>query len=195
MKWVTPAVLVACLGAPAWAGYEEGDAAFRRGDYGLALRELRPLADTGSARAQARLGVMYRKGWGVPKDAGEAVRWFRPAAKRGSRLAQHNLGIMYRDGLGVSKSHKEAFKWFLLAADQGHARAQLNVGIMYRKGLGTSRDLVQAYKWFLLCEAKVGSVSVLHRDRASKKMTPAQVAEAQRLAREWQAKHGRKKPR
>ncbi len=62
------------LTAPAWAGWDEGVAAAKRGDYATALRELRPLAEQGHAVAQYNLGVMYNKGRGVPQDYAKAVK-------------------------------------------------------------------------------------------------------------------------
>ncbi len=69
------------LTAPAWAGWDEAVAAYRRGDYATALREWRPLAKQGNAKAQNNLGVMYYNGQGVPQDYAEAVKWWRKAAE------------------------------------------------------------------------------------------------------------------
>ncbi len=63
------------LTAPAWAGWDEGVAAYERGDYATAIREWRPLADQGDAVAQNNIGLMYDNGRGVPQDYGEAVQW------------------------------------------------------------------------------------------------------------------------
>ncbi len=58
MKKVTAfAVLLVVLAAPAWAGWDEGVAAYERGDYATALREWRPFAEQGNASAQFNLGV------------------------------------------------------------------------------------------------------------------------------------------
>ncbi len=62
------AVLLVVLAAPAWAGYDEAKAAYKRGDYATALREWRPLAVQGDADAQYNLGFMYRKGLGRRQD-------------------------------------------------------------------------------------------------------------------------------
>ena len=59
------------------AGFYEGEAAYKRGDFATALRELSPLANLGYAGAQYRLGVMYEKGArGSPglQDCGEVVQ-------------------------------------------------------------------------------------------------------------------------
>ncbi len=63
MKRFLLALVLSCaLSAPAWAGFDEGLAAYSRGDYKTALREWRPLAEQGYASAQAILGVMYSEG-------------------------------------------------------------------------------------------------------------------------------------
>ena len=87
--------------APAWAGFAEGVAAYKRGDYQTALRELRPLANQGNANTQDNLGNMYAEGHGVPQDHAEAVRWYRKAANQGDAEAQYTLGVMYDKGDGV----------------------------------------------------------------------------------------------
>src|SRR5438874_281250 len=62
---------------------EDGLAAYRRDDFATAMRLLRPLADQGDAVAQARLGLLYQLGEGVPQDYAEAVKWYRLAADQG----------------------------------------------------------------------------------------------------------------
>jgi hypothetical protein len=154
----------------------------------------RPLAEQGVALAQNNLGVMYAKGRGVPQDDAEAVKWYRLAAEQGNADAQYNLGVMYEKGEGVPQDYAEAVKWYRLAAEQGQALAQNNLGVMYARGEGVPQDDVQAHMWFDLAAAGF-SASEAERDRAvqnrdiiASKMTPAQLAEAQRLAREWKPK-------
>ncbi len=84
------------------AAYQRGDAAYQRGDYATAIRELRPLAEQGNANAQFRLGVVYRKGRGVPQDYAEAMGWWRKAAEQGYATAQYYLGVTYHTGLSLS---------------------------------------------------------------------------------------------
>jgi TPR repeat protein len=82
-----------------------------------------------------------------------------------------------------------------MAADQGVARAQSNLGVMYEDGFGVPQDYVQAHMWFNLAVSRstgeLREVGVNGRDRAADRMTPTQIAEAQRLAREWDAAHPR----
>ncbi len=114
-------ILICCLAlaAPAWAGWDEGVAAYKRGDYETALLEFRPLAEQGDARAQTNLGDMYANGLGAPQDYAEAAKWFRLAAEQGDAHTQGHLGDMYADGRGVAQDYAEALKWSRLAAEQG----------------------------------------------------------------------------
>ncbi len=128
------------LTAPAWAGVDEGVAAYKRGDYATALREFRPLAERGDAKAQYGLGVMYLNGQGVPQDSAEVVKWHRKAAEQGYAKAQYNLGFMYINGLGVPRDYAEAAKWYRKAADQRDAKAQYILGVMYINSLGVTQD-------------------------------------------------------
>jgi TPR repeat protein len=67
--------------------WEDGMAAYSRGDYVPAVRVFRALAEQGNAKAQNVLGVMFRKGEGVPKNPARAHMWFSFAAKRGDAKA------------------------------------------------------------------------------------------------------------
>jgi len=118
-KLILAAVVAVGLAAPAWAGFEEGLAAYKSGDYETALREFRPLAEQGHAVAQYNLGVVYDEGRGVPQDDAEAVKWYRIAAEQGYALAQYNLGVMYYEGQGVSQDYVQTHMWYNLAAAQG----------------------------------------------------------------------------
>jgi len=125
-------------------------------------------------------------------DYATAARLLPPLASAGNRSAQNYLGVMYGTGQGVPQNYAEARKWYRMAADQGDADAQNNLGIMYVKGEGVPQDYVEAHKWFNLAasrypaaETEKRGTSVRNRDLAAAMMTPQQVAEAQKLAREW----------
>ncbi|MRD72059.1 sel1 repeat family protein, partial [Rhodocyclus tenuis] len=92
-NWIA-AALLAVLAGSAIAGYDEGLAAYEKNDFKTALREFRPMAVSGDARAQFALGVMYENGRGIAQDYKEAVRWYRLAAEQGDATAQYNLGVM-----------------------------------------------------------------------------------------------------
>jgi TPR repeat protein len=97
-----------------------------------------------------------------------------------------------RRSLGVPQDDTEAVKWYRKAAEQGHAVAQSYLGVMYAKGQGVPRDYVQAYKWFTLAAIKGNAQSVKNRDKVASMMTPAQIAAAQKLEREWTGAHPEK---
>ncbi len=84
------------------------------------------------------------------------------------------------------------------SAEQGDATAQYNLGLMYDSGQGVPQDYVLAHKWYNLAaaryarwEADIGASAARNRDRLTAKMTPAQIAEAQKMAREWEPKQAR----
>ena len=178
-------LLCLMLATPAWAGYNEGMDAHKRGDYATVLREFRPPADQGDANAQLQRGLMYYDGQSVPKDDAKALTWFRKAAEQGHPDAQLLVGSMYAEGLGVPMDDAKAVTWFWKAAEQGHAGAQSNLGFMYYQGHGVPRDYVQAHKWFNLAASEGDKTALTNRDLIVKKMTPADISKAQRLAREW----------
>ena len=154
------------------------------------LRPLLALAKQGDASAQYNVGVMYDKGQGTKQDYASAMSWYRRAAEQGHVLAQVAVGAKYFDGtLGVAQDYKEALEWFLRAAKQGHALARVNLGMMFGNGLGVPRDHAIALMWMILAaetsEDEHRDRIVKLREASAKKMTPAQIAEAQRLAREW----------
>jgi uncharacterized protein len=71
-----------------------------------------------------------------------------------------------------------------LAADQGQANAQCFLGLMYFEGRGVPQDYVSAYMWLNLAVGGGIEDAAEYRHALTAKLTPAQVAEAQRLARE-----------
>ena len=193
------AILFLAMAAFAAAGcagpFEDAVSALERGDHATAMRLFRPLADQGLAEAQNNLGFLYHQGQGVPQDYAEAMRWYRKAADQRLAAAQNSLGVMYEKGRGVPQDNGEALKWYHRAASQGLAQAQYNLGVMYEKGEGVPQDYVQAHKWsnlaasrFPVSEAENRDKAVKNRDIVAAKMTPAQIAEALRLAREWKPK-------
>ena len=130
--------------------------------------------------------------WGDALDAhlrgdfAAELKITRPLATKGEAWAQSNLGGMYVNGEGVLQDYAEAVKWFKLAAAQGSEMAQYNLGRMYAIGQGVPIDYVRAHMWFNLVAVK--GAGGKNRDILAKKMTPQQIAEAQKLARECQAR-------
>ncbi len=156
-------------------------------DMDRAIFWFRKAADQGEALAQFNLGNLYRL---ELRKYAEAAKWYRMAAEQGWSPAQVNLGHMYVYGQGVRKSYRNAVKWLRKAAENGNAKGQYNLGILYEDGLGVRRDLVQTYKWYRLAAGNSQRLDEKYTilqalDEVSRKMTPTQIAEAQRLAQEW----------
>jgi len=113
---------------------------------------------------------------------------WQPLAEQGDVRAQFNLGVMYHQGHGVPQDYTEAVKWYRLVAEQGDAVAQFNLGVMYAKGQGVAQNYIQAYMWETLAAAQGNEKAVKGLELLEKSMTLDELAEAQRLAREWKAK-------
>ena len=154
----------------------------------MALHWYRLSSDQGNWLAQNDLGVMYQNGDGVLQDYEEAARLYRLGANKGYMVAQSNLAAMYYKGRGVRQDGREAFRLETLAAEQDFSLAQRMLGIMYMDGTGIPQNYVQAHKWLNLSTAKGDKDAGTLRDELAKKMTPDQIAEAQKLAREWKPK-------
>lgn len=163
----------------------------------------RHAAAQGYAVGQYRLGLLYAIGQGVLKDYAQAAAWYRKAADQGSASAQHSLGSLYKDGAGVPQDYRQALAWYRKAATQGNVTAQYALGSLYEAGTGVLQDYIEAHKWYNLAASRsadgtqggaIGQQVYLEsRDRVAQQMTPAQVAEAQKLARDWQALFERRK--
>ena len=147
-------------------------------------------AESGDAKAQFVLGVMYQNGHGVAKDSAEAVKWYRLAADQGLADAQFVLGVMYHTGQGVPQDYAEAMKWYRLAADQGHPDAQFALGMMYYNGEGVPQDHAEAYAWFSVAAAGGLAEAVKNRDIAAGVLTPEQLSQGQKRAGELLEKIG-----
>jgi TPR repeat protein len=162
-----------------------------RANPALAAQWYRRAADAGNLDAQVALGFLHEEGRGVVKDPAAALEWYRKAARRGNVSAQVNLGTMYFRGHGVVQDYAEAIKWWRAAAEAGDGDAQLRLARCYQNGCGPMTDPVQAHRWFNLAATRLGGAdqksAAEGREAVAKFMTPAQVAEAQQLARAWTA--------
>jgi TPR repeat protein len=114
----------------------------------------------------------------------------RERAAAGDAEAQFSLGKNYEAGRsGLKKNYAEAASWYRKSAEQGNAYAQASLGILYHSGKGLPHDDVQSEMWLTIAADHVlpddRDTVVEMRESVAKHLTPQQVAEAQRLAREW----------
>ncbi|QZA78678.1 sel1 repeat family protein [Deefgea tanakiae] len=170
MKKRILAILITVFTTTSHAGFDEGVAAHKAGNYQLAFKEYEPLAKQGDAQAQnnlAELIVYTPKGdkYGhilpnfVAYDPVRAFDLFRKAAKQGNADAQFNLGRFYMRGEPVSSrstgsrdllpDYAQAISWLSKAAEQGHTKALRQLGALYYNGKEVTPDYAQALSWFI----------------------------------------------
>jgi TPR repeat protein len=154
-------------------------------DTGRAIEWYTKAAEQGLAEAQFRLGTLYLFDKRIPKDPAKAVDWFTKAATKGHIEAQGILGFIYHSGNEVPEDATKAAEWYTKSAEQGNPFAQVNLGVMYIAGKGVLKDTVRAHFWWNI--ANTSPNPVFHRDLTllENGMTPAQIAEAQAMAREF----------
>jgi tetratricopeptide (TPR) repeat protein len=172
--------------------YENGEGVTQ--DDTEAVRLYRLAADQGLAAAQFQLSRKYFSGEGVPRNPAEGVRLCLLAARQDDANAERSMGILYLSGLnGVTQNYAESVKWYTLAAEQGLPSAQSELGNLYASGTGVPQDYVRAHMWFNLSAAQGYERAINYRDKIASQMTPEQIAEAQKLAREWKPRKPRSK--
>ena len=170
--------------------------AFGRGvqkDFAKALKWYRKAAEQGNKSAQYNLGFAYYQGEEVKKDYAEAAKWYRMAAEQGYTGAQYKLGFLHRSGEGVPEDLSASVRWFRRASEQGHHYSQEMLAQHYRDGEGVPQDNVQALKWLELAIAKAKPSPMRtswekERETLTAGMIPEEIAEAKRLASEWNPK-------
>lgn len=122
----------------------------------------------------------YKRG-----DFATALAAWQPLAEQGLAEAQERLAVMHERGEGVSQDLHAAVLWFRRAAEQGYAPAQFSLGVMRLKGKGVPQDYVLAHMWFDLAAAQGDFAADQSREIIAIAMTPEQLKEARRLARQW----------
>ena len=74
-------------------------------------------------------------------------------------------------------------------AEQGQANSQYSLGVMYEKGQGVIQDYIIAHMWLNIASSNASKQAPKKRKEIEVKMSANQISEAQKLAREWIAKH------
>lgn len=122
-------------------------------------------------------------------DYADEIAIVRPLAEQGYAFAQFNLGVLYDQGKGLPQDNAQAMAWYQKAAEQGLSQAQINLGIMYEEGQGVAPDYVRAYFWYTLADVQGDGQAPQAKRELAEKMTPAQIADAERQAKDYQVKH------
>jgi uncharacterized protein len=127
----------------------------------------------------------------------EAFQWYLKAAKRNTPSAKYKVGEYYITGKGgVAQDYQEAVRWFEKSANNGDVKAQEKLGLFYYQGKEVPQNFIKAHMWLSLVETEINKFSPRYRKsfegereitsaQVESKMTPEQIAEAQRMVREW----------
>ena len=178
------AALFLIFASAVWAGdFEDGVAAYKKGDYITAASLFKKVAEQGESQAQTLLALMYHGGEGVLQDYAEAARLFTLAAKQGDSDAQFSAGNAYRKGEGVLQDYVEAVRWYKLAAEQGNSSAQYNLALRYYYGEGVLQDYSLAHMWANLAAVSGDKQSQKARDGFAREMTTQEISKAQAMAK------------
>lgn len=98
----------------------QGIAAFEAGDYTIAFKILKPIANRGEPEAQCIIANIYHLGLGLERNILEAVKWYKKSAEQGYGLASNNLaGIFLIGDDGIEVDQAEAEQWYKKAIEQG----------------------------------------------------------------------------
>src|SRR5512137_2440965 len=119
-------------------------------------------------------------------------------AERGDTTAQVFLGKAYFTGHyaeshGVLQDYAQGVNWYRKAAEQGDPGAQVWLGSAYyrgEKGFNEPQDLVLAYTWSNLATHGYHEEAESLRDQVEVELSPAELAEAQRLSSRWKSGKG-----
>ncbi|MCZ6865438.1 MAG: tetratricopeptide repeat protein [Candidatus Dadabacteria bacterium] len=155
--------------------YKLGLRWYQQGQYDIARKMWKPMAQNGDCDAQYALGLLYFNGLSVRKSYKNALTWWSRAAEQAQPQSLNTLGIVY-----------------------AHLRVPYT-SLDCKKGCGETKNLVKAYKWFGLAkeygpprEIKAAQKSL---DRISKEMSDAEIKEAQIMIDEWEPKPAKCKSR
>jgi TPR repeat protein len=131
---------------------------------------------------------MRKHGICLKQDDKEIATLTKQLAELGDAVAQLNLGTYFVMGRGVPQNEAEGGRWYALAAESGEPSAQFMLGQYYRDGRGNiEKNYVTAYKWFTVAVA--GGNHLDGRNFLKNKMTPEEIATAERQAQEWIQAH------
>lgn len=173
----TVLTILICLTASVSAGAEEATMSARE------LAETQLLAEwVGTPEDQYKLGNVYYRGEGVPKDYMQAVKWYRMAADQGMPESQYMMGVIYDRGEGLPQDFAEAVAWYRKSAEQGYVAAQFELGNKYASGEGVPQNYAEAYVWFSLAAAAGHETAREERDKYAGKLSKEELMSAQQRA-------------
>jgi TPR repeat protein len=156
-----------------------------------ALEQFKLAAERGDPLGAYKLGCFYAgQGEGAVKpDPALALHWKLVAAKAGYALAQEDLA----ETLRLRGDAAGALPWYEAAARQGSARALMTLGVLHDPEAalaGAPKDRAKSYAYMAVFFNSSGNADMAIAGKQilgdmQKRMTPAEVARAKALVREW----------
>ena len=159
----------------------------QKGDYAVALKNLRKLALLGNPVCMRKVATMLLNGLGTPASETEIIDMLTAAAQKGDRRAQVHLADCYQRGQGVPVNYDEMFNWLLLAAQESDPEAQTKLAYCYQKGYGTVKNTDVAFSWYQLAAKSdyapaLASLGDCYRDGYGTAANPALAVECYKKA-------------
>ena len=142
-------ILLTCLIAPltSEADFETAAEAYRSNNYPVAFDAFMDLAESGDARAQTIVAMMYKYGESVEADPAASFRWYLEAARAGYAPAMFNVGDMYRTGIGIEADPARAIEWLKRAAEAGYERANQSLAILNQEPVSSETRADPKVPW------------------------------------------------
>lgn len=113
-----------------------------------------------------------------------------PLAGQGNAEVQYMVGFALLHGAGGERDVQQALRWLRASAEGGDPRGQAALGHCYGRGLGVRADPVRAYMWYTIAVESGTAEAAEPQALQAAKLTPAQVRQGRRQAREWLKRHG-----
>ena len=125
----------------------------------------------------------------MTEDDAEAVRWYQMAAEQGLAGAQsHSRYSCMPRVMGCQRMMLKPCAGSKWPPSRDMPEAQYILGLMYAKGDGVPEDDAKAYAWLSIAAAQGNESAKESKDIVTERMTRAQIADAQKLSREyWEA--------
>lgn len=107
-------------------------------------------------------------------------------ANEGDAAAQLKAGEFLEAGKGATQDYQEAVRWYRASAISGDPQAQIRLANLISEGHGTDKSLVLAHAWANIAGSRGSEEGRQLRDKLAKKLSPAEIDFAQKLAKGWQ---------
>jgi uncharacterized protein len=177
-------IALCAVNTTASADLKDGALAYSRGNFAVAIQQLRPLADEGNATAQYLLGSALVNATPPLADLGEGEAWLKKSAEHGNLAAMRDLGKLNAFGKRPAE-RAQATQWLRAGADRGDAESQHLLGLLLLDADGADRKPAEAYMWLALAAERGHVLSGVILIEAKDKFSDQDRLQGQQLAAAW----------